>query len=521
MAPPVQWVTPSPLWETVMKDPGAMQRPAVLRFASDTFMQDLADQLQLEPSQLHDYIAVKQSFRAPPLGADASWIADLPNLKLYQPAHGHFYLVAANLVCRLTGLPDRILNAKNGESVGFVLRRLDSTGAEMAWVDHPAAATGWQPLPSSNFQSTVPGEQLLPLFSMNFSQSDRRRRLLVGLIPVASRETFQASAALSPFVPETDASGQPRDPRLNDLETRVTLRLSDLHDNPPFDATRDAHLVGLQAEGARFILLDLAAFLQANLPGVWQALVSGLPPSHDRDQTVFTLLANATVDDTDPSAPNWVTALLQAWSQRDAITGETDGPPSTLSYGLRYTNLDSSALSSAVAAALNAPSRVPPVASPPPVPKLDPGAGALYVLRCVFRRPLCAPPLNEVVSQPTEEFELASFFDFDAPGRPIRIPLPIDTSPGGLRKFNKNVGFIISKQLDAQISRATDLNKLLKGDLADGQTLDIGWLCSFSIPIITICAMIVLMIFVNLLNIIFWWMPFLRICLPIVSPRPK
>ena len=39
-------------------------------------------------------------------------------------------------------------------------------------------------------------------------------------------------------------------------------------------------------------------------------------------------------------------------------------------------------------------------------------------------------------------------------------------------------------------------------------------LCSFSIPIITICALIVLMIFVALLNIIFWWMPFLKICLP-------
>jgi hypothetical protein len=40
-------------------------------------------------------------------------------------------------------------------------------------------------------------------------------------------------------------------------------------------------------------------------------------------------------------------------------------------------------------------------------------------------------------------------------------------------------------------------------------------MCSFSIPIISICALIVLSIFIGLLNIVFWWMPFLKICFPI------
>jgi hypothetical protein len=65
------------------------------------------------------------------------------------------------------------------------------------------------------------------------------------------------------------------------------------------------------------------------------------------------------------------------------------------------------------------------------------------------------------------------------------------------------------------MNRVTDLNAALKGQFADGQPLDVGLLCSFSIPIITICALIVLMIFISLLNIVFWWMPFLRICFPI------
>ena len=40
-------------------------------------------------------------------------------------------------------------------------------------------------------------------------------------------------------------------------------------------------------------------------------------------------------------------------------------------------------------------------------------------------------------------------------------------------------------------------------------------ICSFSLPVITICALLVLMIFISLLNIVFWWLPFLRICFPI------
>ena len=63
---------------------------------------------------------------------------------------------------------------------------------------------------------------------------------------------------------------------------------------------------------------------------------------------------------------------------------------------------------------------------------------------------------------------------------------------------------------------------LLKGDmkkLAEGEGstdgLQIGWLCSFSIPFITICAFIVLNIFLSLFDIIFRWMMFIKVCIPI------
>src|SRR4029453_11640069 len=122
------------------------------------------------------------------------------------------------------------------------------------------------------------------------------------------------------------------------------------------------------------------------------------------------------------------------------------------------------------------------------------------------------------VSQPSEPFELAPFFDPDAPARQIRIGLPVDVSIAGLRKFQKGVAFMMSTALRNKIARITGNEKEV---FKDGGTLGsegadtLGHICSFSIPIITICAFILLMIIVVLLNIVFWWLPFFKICFPL------
>jgi hypothetical protein len=109
------------------------------------------------------------------------------------------------------------------------------------------------------------------------------------------------------------------------------------------------------------------------------------------------------------------------------------------------------------------------------------------------------------------------FFDPDAPARPIRIPAPVDTSIEGLRKFPKNVSVLISNQLRQQMQRVDGikLQQLDDGDVGPELPLDLGMICQLSIPIITICALILLMIIVSLLNIVFWWLPFFKICRPL------
>ncbi|HET6980064.1 MAG TPA: hypothetical protein VFI24_27270 [Pyrinomonadaceae bacterium] len=164
-----------------------------------------------------------------------------------------------------------------------------------------------------------------------------------------------------------------------------------------------------------------------------------------------------------------------------------------------------------------------------------------FVIRCVFERPECGPLDLPLLSEPTRAFQMAGFFDPDAPARPIRIALPVDTSPAGLRKFDKNTAFMISDTLCGQIKRVksiglgdlirTVLPWPLHQDLSvpDGgactdkndPTLQLGMICSFSIPIITICALLLLMIIVSLLDLIFRWMPYFFICFPLPGLKAK
>jgi len=61
--------------------------------------------------------------------------------------------------------------------------------------------------------------------------------------------------------------------------------------------------------------------------------------------------------------------------------------------------------------------------------------------------------------------------------------------------------------------QGTTMSGLMSGS-GGGPSLGLGWLCSFNIPLITICAFFVLSIFLSLLNIVFFWLPFIKICIP-------
>lgn len=146
-------------------------------------------------------------------------------------------------------------------------------------------------------------------------------------------------------------------------------------------------------------------------------------------------------------------------------------------------------------------------------------ATRLYRLRVFLRvkgdTPTCPP--KTVWSEYSDLFRIAAWFE--GAGRtvpPVQLPDPTDKN--FLQSATPNCSFVMPDSL--MQAQSASLPKLLLGSGPGGGTLGLNWICGFNIPIITICAFIVLNIFLTLLNIVFWWLPFIKICIPFPVPVP-
>jgi len=142
----------------------------------------------------------------------------------------------------------------------------------------------------------------------------------------------------------------------------------------------------------------------------------------------------------------------------------------------------------------------------------------LYTVRIFLRikaeNPAC--PTQLFWSHPSEPFRIAAWYESGGqPHPPIALP---DTSK--LRDLAKpNASFHVPASLMNSM-QGTSLSGMMKGG-GGGGGITIDWICGFSIPFITICAFFVLNIFFSLLAIIFFWLPFFKICIPIPVPKPS
>lgn len=666
----IEWLTAPFLWEESLKDTNnkRFKQPAILRFDNDSFMEEMLDILDKDPSMLKDYVARYETWRNKSVG----WLPEnkIPSiLKLYQPAHGFFYLIAAELVCRRYGFPDKKVDTSQNETSSFVIRRLvpfSNTTLDpknpVTFTEYAFIGGSWRKASPNSVSSE---EEHLPLFSVNYTQEGKKRRVMAGSIPVSAREKYQAEPKFSVQDTRSTDSGDTlaNDPRIVLFNTKVTGAMQDLSNainqnnmdekqaheiflyiisdlaeflqkyladvwdaihlgswngkvtdrKYVFERLRDAyfssghrwedilnkyksdipidksdiasivetlsldniknsitslnpwdlsnHIVldplpdprldkfdtyvadkllelsksmqEMSDEQARqsffFIVLDFAQFLNEYLPNVWEALKSNNWTGTDNsEKRFFNWLENAGFY----AAYHWGDALREVWDKKiNAISGEVKGP---IASGLTSNKIteainnlgitDSAYRQSNFYVLVNkAISESGPLGMVQEMTNVDVDvdAGALYFLRCVYERPQCKKISPPIISEPSQIFQFAPFYDPDAPGRPLKITMPTDTSIEGLRKYPKNVSFQISEKLRAQMEQLKDisLEKLDKGEVGKKGKFDFGMICSFSIPIITICAFLFLMIIVKLLNIIFWWMAFFKICIPVPKLR--
>lgn len=667
----VQWTAPSPLWASVAGSGeesvrGAVRQPAVLRFASDTFMDEFLRVLESDSTALANYLAEPETWRGPspeppPVEAAPRFLqkfnrlhvaagrgldntstlarqrslvaraaagpaANEPPLKLYQPAHLRYYLVAACLVCRVPGLPDHAPDRGREESVAFVVRRLfqregSNLAEEYAFVTTPRGR-GWQRVTDAA-STLAEDEERLPLFPAAFDERDgRRRRLFAGMVPVGRREAYMGAGEIAPNGDGSAPGATRKTARKIHFRTQITEPWKSLLDRAEAfnrlktdskeQPTPAEQLTTLKDSREQlqtmswYILLDLSKYLSQYLPNLW-AVVMGDKAESDLAQPHEVNLYNALKNNI-TATPALKIALANAvypqnsvadsmlialqklanegWGDKLEKVAESYDrnapdalwpnflfpladpeqapplPPTTLTPAPNPSDesgeaeaLDQSSTPQAIRdrqarvdnlvalvvralpAEDGARAPAPPLASQP---VLDTREGQ-FIIRCVYERPLCGPLDPPVLSGPTATFQMAGFFDPDAPARPIRIALPIDTTPAGLRKFDKNTVFMISDALCGQIQR---MRGITFGDLVlsvlpwpfhkdlsskvpklapckTGGGIELGMMCTLSIPIITICALILLMIIVLLFDFIFKWIPLFIMCFPLPKFKAK
>lgn len=577
MAHDVQWYSPAPFWREHL-DNGTrdrLQQPALLGFGQDNFMGVLQEALEEEPNALPDKSPGGEEY--PDRDENESSASDGETIPLYQPAHERYYLVTASLVCRERGLPDRAVDTTNEEKAAFVLRRLEPIDSqesqtlltktdavqpvevnEKEYIEYGWTGTAWKPVKDPT--EAVKEEKRLSMFPQSYAPETPMermkgdRRVWAGLLPVAKRETFETAPVRSNALlgaedvgdeeggeSGTDSSNggssgslqtgdKLSDPRKTKFETRIIGAFRQLSKN-----LQKPKELSVTTEDVRdsllFAWLDLLQFLEEHLSEVADQIKKDKPVGNDSPKVLRVLDA---INVSEMKLGKKATDALRTIDEhRSAIeTGSLDG-------ALKPKELDRDTLFSAVDALLKekvlsegnserpelqrainsalgvieSPEQLPDELKPPTT---DPTISGLYVVHCLYERPKCPEPLKTQVSKPSRPFRLASFFDSKAPPRDINITLP-SASLKDLRDSSQSVSMVFTKELRNQAERVQNLTleKLQQGESGSSPGVDVGMICSLSIPIITICALVLLLIMVVLLNIVFWWLPFFKICFPI------
>lgn len=574
MSHPVRWNIPSPLWDRTVSASRTRSRrasafrfgqPELLRFDNDAFIDEVQEVLSRDPDAVADFMVRSENWRT----SSDEWLqtpvpAVNDAVKLYQPVQQRFYLATASLVCRTSGLPDRSVKAQNEERVACVLRRIvpagDREAADMDVTDEMTFSElgwcgpgGWMPVPATG---VLTGEEEIPAFPLTYlvngsletfrsdafrprpyqgdgapgpvaptlSRRPRRMRTVwAAMVPVGRRDEFEISRVEGPAT-APDVSGDDtfsEDIRWQTLRATGLLGLIQVQNNAE-DTAND--LRSSLRDAVVYAVLDILEVLQrSGFENLLTAMQGESASLAEEEQDIINHLDDADLE----NGQDWLWLfgrvldnVNDAFQLQDAgiVLSATALSPEQLSDAVSNLGVKEGAAFRTLLKALldsnPAGSDERPPEAPPVYEEID---GARYIVRFIYHRPNCPPYPARSVSHPSRQFSFASFYDPDGPVRPLRVALPANADPGTLRGAAKGVSFLFSKSLRQQMERMQEVTftDLSDGEIDEGGGVSIGMICSLSIPIITICAMIVLFIIVSLLNIVFWWLPYFKICFPI------
>ncbi|MFN8333459.1 MAG: hypothetical protein U0175_25640 [Caldilineaceae bacterium] len=462
------------------------------------------------------------------LNRTASARDDQGRLKLFQPIQRVVYIILVEAVCAIPGTPR--LDPEVIESAGLVVRRIGSGGALQAWMQRQKQILGWVPLQANESdQDPDPAlrrkpstgnplvdrelalrqplaapleEDVTPLFVAPPAVCEALgKTLLYGVIPVTSSDVSEIAG-------ENGAS-------------------SPIDDPATYKALVNGHLFQFFKSGgeANFALAGTTISSDAAKPGTLVAksalddfisAVRQMAIEFDafgttaHSQTLLAELNNVSLDFAGGRRQGMGDFLRQA---RDVLV-ERNGQSIIMPLAWpKLSPLQAERILQAIVGGLT--SRL--VASSQGEGRFE-QSKALYVLRTfvrVNRQPTCPPQLYWS-SKNSEPYRIAEWYESPNLNLPLpQIALPNLFDRNLLKQLKPNVAFRVPEELFGLLN-GMDAKAVVKGDdPGKGKGFGLDWICSFSLPIITFCAFIVINIFLSLFDIIFQWMLFIKICIPV------
>jgi hypothetical protein len=574
MSHPVRWNIPTPLWRRAVDEnrPGfrgvptlRFGRPEILRFDSDDFIDVFRTTLEEAPEAVAEFQVREETWRTSAEDWSNAGVAGLNDpVRLFQPVQKRFYLATASLVCRESGLPDRRVDAGEDERVTCVVRRVEPVGGSIDVTDESTfreygwcGDDGWtQATPGG----ILDGEEELPMFPVSYPveralddhRTDRfqrsayrgdgapgpvspkkrttvppRRTLWAAVIPVARRDEYEIapSDAGVPAVPPGDATfgDDQRWQQIQALTFQPLVRVA--RQSEPMRS----YIVPRIRDAVVYAVLDLLDVLdRAGFQDVLDHIAGGAAASSEANAVLNTLRTAdlGTINGTDYHWDWLFSRVLNEASGMhledasdvlsNAAAQQVDWPSAVQNLGVIGAGLHDDIRNLLDTSDTGKDERPPD--APAAYETID---DATYIIRCIYHRPNCPPYPARTISDASRLMTFASFFDPDGPVRPLRVSLPANTDVGTFRGAAKGVSFLFSSQLRQQVQRLQEITfeQLDDEDLpSPGGGVSIGMICSLSIPIITIVALILLLVLVFALNIVFWWLPYFKICFPIPVP---
>ena len=522
----------------------ASDRPTILSIMEQDFIPWFLKKIELKDA--HSEIGSRDAgYKRDPETGD---------IRLYQPIHRAFNLVVMELGCQTDGNPR--LDPQKVLGAGIVLRRRvtqsEVTASEeetifrtfaqgsYGWMKSDSQILGWRPVPAARSAFSDPdpdqrakrkhgknaqilqhapvlnpeeanfAEEFAPLYPAPDEVCRKLgKTIFYGYLPVTSSERAEEDEApVSPF--DTEIVSQ----RLPSIFWSGE-RIAELdEDDRPVAPQKDRLVQPLETSSPNEsldVILTVLRYLSQE-PGLFLQDETGVSDAPEL-QALFEAMP-VTLHNSE-NETNFYSFLADANRQlieKRSLDDDPDDPlnlPTAQALPTEWPIIDADVEAEIVDAIEAAMARRWAQLSPDET-RFQNG-DARYEVSCFARidRSDCGCPPETIWSQPSDRIEIVPWFEgSEAP--PTIVDLP---SPGSLKnKVSPNVAFKVPEEIQKFMS-GMKLDKLMEGE-KPAEKWGFGMICGFSIPIITICAFIVLQIFLSLFHILFWWLPFIRICIP-------